>query len=137
MERTDIWNFIIIGVVVAANLIFRFLISANIIKPSKISKIFYEDDESFIKYWGKTQEKGLLRFIIKNVIFWTIVVCVIILISKLIRHGLWQYQTWLETFGSGIMFGLIDSLVWMKNEDRYNKLEQSGKVKSEERYDKL
>ena len=128
MERTDIWIFVIIGVVVAANMIFRFLISANIIKPNKISKIFYEDDESFIKSWGKTQEKGILRFIIKNVIYWTAVVCVIILISKLIRHGWGQYQTWLETFGTGIMFGLINSLVWMNCEDRYNKIMQSGKV---------
>ena len=46
---------------VVTSLIFRYLVTANKIKISKISKIFYEDDESFIESWGKTREKGMLK----------------------------------------------------------------------------
>lgn len=38
--------------------VFEFLIKRNKIKPNKVSRIFYEDDESFIKSWKKIKEIG-------------------------------------------------------------------------------
>jgi preprotein translocase subunit SecG len=46
------------------SLIFQYLIKSNKIKPSKISRLFYMDNEKFIKYWEKKRKKGKLKFVL-------------------------------------------------------------------------
>lgn len=55
--------------IAVTSLTFQYLVTTKKIKISKISKIFYDDDESFIKSWKKTQEKGMLKYIIKTIIY--------------------------------------------------------------------
>jgi len=55
-------------VILVISLTFLFLVKANKIKPSKVSRMFYIDDESFIKSWEKAKEKGRLMYNIKSFI---------------------------------------------------------------------
>lgn len=44
---------ILLIIYICTGLLFKYLIKSNKIKSSKVSRIFYTDDEKFIKYWEK------------------------------------------------------------------------------------
>lgn len=50
-------GFVVFFALIFATLIFEYLIRENIVKPSKISRIFYQDDEKFVNYWKKHKKK--------------------------------------------------------------------------------
>jgi len=126
---------IMISVVVAiivTSLTFRYLVTTKKIKISKISKIFYEDDKSFIGSWKKIQEKGKLKFIIKIIIFTTVgsgIVGIIFILNKRRMYGYVQSQTLFSPLIMGAIIGLINSLLrWGKNQDRYSRLTEKRNV---------
>ena len=108
------------------SLIFRYLITTNKIKKSKISKIFYVDDENFIKSWERTQKKGMLRYTLKNIIISTaimIIIGIIFLLSKISMYGYEQNQTLFVALSTGVIYGLLFSLLrWGIDNNQYNQL---------------
>ena len=112
------------------SLILQYLIKTNKIKPSKVSRLFHNDDESFIKSWKKINEKGMLRYTIKNIISYTIMMGIIgiaFILNKLSMYGYEQSQIGFVTLIIGVILGLINSLVaWGINSDRYSKLKEKA-----------
>lgn len=107
---------------VVIRLIFKYCIEKSIIKPSKISKIFYRDDESFINYWNQIQEKGILKYVIKIVI-------VQAAIGDMIATAVIQYRqetgTQFRYLAIAPIVGLIVSAIyWRDNSNRYKQLKE-------------
>ncbi|MFT5875132.1 MAG: hypothetical protein ACI8WT_004113 [Clostridium sp.] len=107
--------------------IFEFLITTNEIKPNKLTKLFYSDDESFIKFWKKTKEKGILMYTIKNGTMYTSVYGMLILIilsedNNSIMYG----REHIPLLGiTIIIFSLLSSIIgWGIGRYRYNKLKE-------------
>lgn len=115
-------GFIVILIGLGTSLTLRCLIKKNIIKPSKISRIFYQDDESFINSWEKTQEKGLLKYIIKNIIFATVMTGIMGIVSILYKP---QGMTMFFYLSMGVIGGLILSIFWDDNKNKYNRLKEN------------
>ncbi|MCJ7688557.1 MAG: hypothetical protein MUO60_04465 [Clostridiaceae bacterium] len=126
-----IW--IILGIaIIVISLTFGFLIKANKIKPSKVSRIFYYDDESFIKSWKKTKEKGALMYNIKNVIMFTAFYGIIgfINFSKDDNSIMYWREHILLLVVTVVIFSFLTSLIKGGiDHDRYSKLK--GKVKND------
>ncbi|MBZ9684977.1 hypothetical protein G9F72_001205 [Clostridium estertheticum] len=108
------------------SLTLQYLIKTNRIKPSKVSRLFHDDDESFIKSWKKIKEKGMLRFTIKNIISYAImmgIIGIVFILNKLSMYGYEQSQTMFVALIFGAITGLLNSLIgWGINSDRYSKL---------------
>ncbi|MGE5627598.1 MAG: hypothetical protein ACM3X7_05700 [Solirubrobacterales bacterium] len=104
-----------------ACLTYGFLIKKNIIKPNKISRAFYQDDEYFIDSWKKTREKGLLRYIIKSIIFATVLTGILGIVSIFYKP---QGMTMLYFLTLGPIIGLIYCMSWRDNQYRYKKLKE-------------
>ncbi|MBU3129931.1 hypothetical protein LGL55_19535 [Clostridium tagluense] len=106
------------------SLIIQYLIKTNRIKPSKVSRLFHDNDESFIKSWKKVKEKGILRYTIKIVIRYTImmgIMGIVFILNKLSVYGYEQSQTVFVALIIGAIFGLINSLIgWVINSYRYS-----------------
>lgn len=128
MKIEDI-GFIVLLAFVVISLIFRCLIRKNVIKPSKISRIFYQDDESFINYWRKTQEKGILKYIIKNIIYMTItfgIIDSVIILYKPQRQILTLFNYLLIC----VISGLIGYVSWGDNQNKYNQLKEKENMEN-------
>jgi len=108
------------------SLILQYLIKTNRIKPSRFSRLFHDDDESFIKSWKKIKEKGMLRFTIKIIISYTSavgIIGIIFILNNLSMFGYEQSQTMFVALIFGAITGLLNSLIgWGINSDRYCKL---------------
>ena len=108
------------------SLILQYLIKTNRIKPSRFSRLFHDDDESFIKSWKKIKEKGMLRFTIKIIISYTSavgIIGIIFILNNLSMFGYEQSQTIFVALIFGAIAGLLSSLIgWGINSDRYCKL---------------
>ena len=130
MGLLKIWVVLLV-VVSGLSLIFQYLIKINKIKPSKVSRIFHNDDESFSKSWKKVKEKGMWRYIIKNIITYTIIMGImgiVFRLNKLSMLGYEQSQTLVPALIMGVMFGLMNSLIgWGLNSDRYSELKEKVK----------
>ncbi|MGH4052521.1 MAG: hypothetical protein ACREVX_14530 [Clostridium sp.] len=130
----DIGISVIVAIVVTS-LTFRYLVTTKKIKISKISNIFYEDDENFIKYWEKIQEKGKLKFILKIIIFTTVgsgIIGIVFILNKRRMYGYVQSQTLFVPLLMGAIIGLINSLLgWGKNQDRYSRLTEKRNEESD------
>lgn len=113
------------------SLIFRCLIRKNVIKPSKISRIFYQDDESFINYWRETQEKGILKYTIKNIIYMTITFGMVVSISIFYKR---ERQTLtpilFEYLSICVISGLIGRVSWGDNQNKYNQLKEKENMEN-------
>ncbi|MBU3098999.1 MULTISPECIES: hypothetical protein [Clostridium] len=121
-----IW-LVIVFVIWCVCIIFRYLVTTNTIKVSKISRIFYDDDERFIKVWGKMQEKGLLKYIIKSIFSMTAIMGIVGLVIILYHRsvgGYEQNQTLLDYLSTGFVLGIIESFFWEKNQNRYIRLKE-------------
>lgn len=115
---------IVLLIIFATNLTFQCLIKKNIINPSKVSRIFYQDDEGFVNSWKKTQEKGILKYIIKNTITMTIMMGIVGVITILYKP---QSLTLFEYLSMGVILGLANSIFWRENQNRYNQLKEKKK----------
>jgi len=108
------------------SLILQYLIKTNRIKPSRLSRLFHDDDESFIKSWKKIKEKGMLRFTIKIIISYTSavgIIGIIFILNNLSMFGYEQNQTMFVALIFGAIAGLLSALIgWGINSDRYCKL---------------
>ncbi|MGH4118952.1 hypothetical protein [Clostridium sp.] len=112
------------------SLIFWFLVKANKIKPSKISRLFYYDDENFIKSWEKIKEKGILMHNIKNVVMFTAFYGIIgfINFSKDNNSIMYWREHILLLVVTVVIFALLSSLIsWGIEQDRYSKLKEKVK----------
>ncbi|MBU3180551.1 hypothetical protein [Clostridium psychrophilum] len=107
-------------------LIFEYLINTNKIKKSKISRLFYDNDESFIKFWEKAQEKGKMIRIFKSVLFTIVIMGIIGIIYLLNKNSIYEYdqsETMSVALLQGFNFGLILSLLqWITGKIRYKNL---------------
>jgi hypothetical protein len=106
--------------------IFKFLIKKYNIKPNIVSRIFYEDDKSFIKYWKKIKEKGMLRYTIKTTTIIMVTIAILVVFPYLVKFGVSEFnQIMLFYFlRAGGIFGLLISLVlWSANSFKYSELE--------------
>lgn len=56
------------------SLLFKNLIKSNKIKSSKVSRIFYIDDEKFIENWKKNRKKGKFMYVLYNLIINSIII---------------------------------------------------------------
>lgn len=127
-----IWKayIIVFTSIIVIGQIFKYLINTNKIKSSKVSRLFYDDDDSFIKSWKRTEEKGFLSYTIKNVILCTTVmgiVSIFFLLNKRSMFGYEQSQTLRAVLSMGIIFGLIGSPIeWIRNEVRDRRLKEKG-----------
>ena len=121
---------IFLVVILVIGLILQYLIKTNKIKPSKVSRIFYNDDESFIKSWEKIKEKGMLRYILKSIISYTImmgIMGIVFILNKLSMYGYEQSQTVYVALIMGAILGLMNSLIgWGINSDRYSRLKEKA-----------
>ena len=113
----------------------QYLVTTNKIKVSKISKIFYSDDESFIKSWGKTQERGLIRYIIINIISYTVIMGILGIVIILFHRNGYGYELkqlpLLNYLLMGVVLGAYNSVGWFTNKNRYNRLKEEDKIKSD------
>jgi uncharacterized ion transporter superfamily protein YfcC len=108
--------------------IFRFLIEKNKIKPNRASRIFYEDDENFVKRWEKRKEKGMLKNTINNIIFTAVpsgIVGIVLILNERSLYGYEKSQILIVTLSMGAILGLINSIMlWAMNQDRYSRLKE-------------
>lgn len=99
--------------------LFMYLIKSNKIKPSKVSRIFYSDDEKFIKDWEKSRKKHKLKYILYNFIINSVLILITSIIYLVITG---------RNFNSGVFCGLLIGNTiglpfrWNINEERYYKL---------------
>ena len=116
--------------ILVIGLIFQYLIKTNKIKPSKVSRLFHNDDESFIQSWKKIKEKGMLKYTIKNSISYTImmgIIGIVFILNKLSMYGYEQSQTVYVALIVGAILGLMNSLIgWGINSDRYSRLKEKA-----------
>lgn len=114
--------FFSVNLALLASLTYVFLIKKNIIKPTKISRAFYQDDEYFIDSWKKTRENGLSRYIIKSIIFATVLTGILGIVSIFYKP---QGMTMFHFLSLGPIIGLICCMSWRDNQNRYNKLKEN------------
>jgi len=128
----SIWKiaFIVLAIYIAISLTFQYLVTKNKLKTSKLSNLFYNDDESFIRSWEKIKEKGMLRYTIKNVIFITVMIGIIgmfFLFNKLSMYGYEQNKTLFVALTQGLILGLIFTLIeWIAGKDRHKQLKEKA-----------
>ena len=139
--KTAIILFAVVYIIVIIPIIFRYLITIKKLKPNKLSRSLYEDDESFIKSWKKIKEKGMLKHVLQNTIIWTIIITIIMYIISIsllflldersVHKGM-QYQTlFYPLLEEGIILSILKSLMqWFFGKNRYNHLKEKGKIES-------
>ncbi|MBU3098940.1 MULTISPECIES: hypothetical protein [Clostridium] len=115
-----------VPIIIIMNATLGFLITENDIKPNKLTKLFYSDDESFIEFWEKRKEKGMLLHNLKNFIFLTawygIMGFVFFTQDNNIMYG---HEHILLLCITTIIFSLISSIIaWGQEYNRYIKLKE-------------
>jgi len=106
------------------SLIFRFQIKSNKIKPGKISRLFYLDDEKFIKFWEKKRNKGKLKFVLYDDVIISIAIWFTSLIVIVVTDcDFSKLKNALPVFFGFLIGSTIGyPLRWNKNEKKYNEL---------------
>lgn len=111
---------------IAMSFVMQYLIKTNKIKPGKLSRVFYDDDESFLKSWESIKMKGFTRYIIKEIITYVVgmeIIGFIINLKNLNMHGFEQNQTIFISLLSGSVLGAVNGLIgWGVYNDRYRKI---------------
>lgn len=120
-------NKVLIVLVIAfitMSFIFRYLIKSNKIKPSKISGIFYQDDEQYVKSWNKERNKGKTKSIfytdvILSITIWSTSIAVILVMDG----NFSRLKNTLPVFYGLLIGNTIGNLLsWNKNEEKYKQL---------------
>ncbi len=107
---------IFLFIYIVTSLLFKYLIKSNKIKASKVSRIFYTDDEKFIIKWKKSRKNGkflylLYSFITNSLVFLvTYLFCFVVIGSDL-------NMSVIVGFLIGNLIGL--PIRWNMNEERY------------------
>lgn len=109
---------VILVIYIVLYFIFRFLIKSNKIKPNKLTRLFYEDDEQFIKKWEKDREKGkfinIITAISKIFLFY------ILTFSLLVGGDVSAIKdTWSGLLGTLLGFIIGAPFGWCIKEDKY------------------
>jgi hypothetical protein len=129
MVRWKIYLIVFVPII-GISLIFRYLINTNKIKSNKVSRFFYYDDESFIESWKRTEEKGFLRYTLKNISITTFVMGVLgifFLLNERSMYGYEQNKTLQVSLSIGVILGLINSVIgWIHSEVRDRQLKEKG-----------
>jgi hypothetical protein len=129
MVRWKIYLIVFVPII-GISLIFRYLINTNKIKSNKVSRFFYYDDESFIESWKRTEEKGFLRYTLKNISITTFVMGVLgifFLLNERSMYGYEQNKTLQVSLTMGVVLGLINSVIgWIHSEVRDRQLKEKG-----------
>lgn len=124
---------IILVVYAVIGLTFRYFITTNKLEPSKLSKLFYSDGKSFVKSWNKKQEKGMLWYILKNIIIMTVIIVIIVMFFLLNKSSMYkdiQSQTLVTDLSQGFIIGLGLCLIkWIIDQNRYRQLKEKEKMK--------
>jgi Na+/glutamate symporter len=110
---------IFIIIYLATGLLFKYLIKDNKIKSSKITRIFYTDDEKFIKNWEKSRKKHKFMYILYNFIINSIVILVTYIICLVLIGNKFNLPLF-----CGLLIGNIIVLpfIWTVNEEKYYNL---------------
>ena len=131
MKTLGIISIIIIISCVIIYQTIRHLVATNKIKSSKVSKLFYQDDESFINSWEKTKEKGKFIYIIKELIIYICLMSIAFIPFLLDDYNALFYEfeqntlTWVIVFIVFIITFILSSPAkWIFNQDRYNVLKE-------------
>nr|WP_312576987.1 hypothetical protein [Sedimentibacter sp.] len=113
---------------IALSGIYKYLVKNDKIKPSKISILFYYDDESIIDSWEKIKEKGMLKYIIRFSIYPTIYMGIAGVVFKLNNRAMFgfeQNQAIVIALIIGFIIGIICGLMrWNELNKRYIKLKE-------------
>lgn len=106
------------------SLIFKYLIKSNKIKSSKVSRIFYIDDEKFIKNWRKDRKKGKFMYVLYNIIIVSIVILATSIIYIVVTGSDFNKLMISLPILCGSLIGNIIGLPfrWNMNEEKYYKL---------------
>lgn len=107
---------IVLIIYIAINLLFKYLIKSNKIKASKVSRIFYTDDEKFIINWEKNRKKGKLLYLLYSFMTNSLVFLVTYLFCFVVLGSDFNLSV-LSGFLIGNLIGLPIS--WNRNEERY------------------
>lgn len=96
----------------------------------KILKLIYSFDEDFIIEWADTRRKGILRYMLRNIIITTAIMGIVgmfFLLNKRSMYGYEQQQTIVVALSQGLVLGIILSLMqWGLGNDRYNRLKEKN-----------
>ncbi|SHL95952.1 hypothetical protein SAMN02746066_00234 [Anaerosporobacter mobilis DSM 15930] len=107
---------IVLIIYIAINLLFKYLIKSNKIKASKVSRIFYTDDEKFIINWEKNRKKGKLLYLLYSFMTNSLVFLVTYLFCFVVLGSDFNLSV-LSGYLIGNLIGLPIS--WNRNEERY------------------
>ncbi|MGV8983408.1 hypothetical protein [Clostridium sp.] len=115
---------LIISATIIMSATFRILITEYEMKPNKLTKLFYSDDNNFIKAWKRTKEKGILTYIIKTGAIYTAGygMSILVILSKDNNSIMYGREHILLLVIVIIIFSLLSSLIgWGIGKDRYSK----------------
>lgn len=106
------------------SLIFRYLIKSNKIKPSKLSRLFYMDDEQYVKYWEKERRKGKVKFVLYMDVILSITIWIASIVVIAATDGDFsKLKNTLPIFYGYLIGSTIGHpLRWNINEERYKEL---------------
>lgn len=109
---------IFIFIYLVTSLLFKYLIKSNKIKSSKLSRLFYTDDETFIKKWEKNRKKGKFMYTLYYIIINSIVI-----LATSILYSVVADRDFNLTLFCGLLTGNIIGLLfkWNMNEEKYYK----------------
>lgn len=100
---------------------FQYLVSKNKIKPSKLSRIFYKDNDSFIKSWEKTKQRGVLMWFIKDTILYLLFLVFYFGLLMSPSFDIIRFKEYRLTLL--VLILIIVIFMWATNEIRWNRLE--------------
>lgn len=101
------------------SLLFMYLIKSNKMKASKLSRIFYTDDEKFIMKWEKNRKRGKMMSILYYSIINSIVLLAILIIYSLVSASDFDLIMFIGLL-TGNLIGLL--IRWSINEEKYHDL---------------
>jgi hypothetical protein len=106
------------------SVIFRYLVKSNKIKPGKISRLFYMDDEQYVKSWEKERSKGKIRAVLYTDVIMSITIwSTSIVVIALTDGDFSRLENTLPVFYGIIIGNTIGNLLsWNKNEEKYKEL---------------
>lgn len=121
------------SVYVVIAMIFQFSIITKKLKPNKLTRLFYNDDEIFSKAWKRIKKKGILKYVLKNTIIMTVMMGILGILSLLTKQSLYgeaQSQIMSNALLMGVILGILFSLMlWFFGNDRFNGLKQKYNAK--------
>lgn len=132
-EKFSFWSkifWIILALSIVLYFTLQYLIKSKKMKPSKLTRIFYEDDDNFIKRWEKERKKNKFIFFITTIgKFYSIYIIGFLLISG--GDLSFILQKWHVFLGAltGCIIGA--PIGWAISEDKYIRLIESNSTNND------